>query len=153
VAIRRFLTLQALLLWQGGFVFYAAVVVPVGTDVLGSSAMQGAVTQQVTNWLNRLGVAALCILAWDVAFTSPRRTIRWITWGGTAGLLAVLFFLHAVLDSNFDSTRKISADPATFKTVHITYLWVSTIQWLLSLVFAWSTLRAWALPPLEHVSR
>jgi len=29
---RRFLTIAALMFWQGGFTFYAAVVVPIGTD-------------------------------------------------------------------------------------------------------------------------
>jgi hypothetical protein len=32
--LRRFLALAALLDWQGGFLFYAAVVIPIGLDVL-----------------------------------------------------------------------------------------------------------------------
>ena len=34
-AVRRFLVFQTLLLWQGGFLFYTAVVVTIGTQVLG----------------------------------------------------------------------------------------------------------------------
>ena len=34
---RRFLVIQALILWQGGFLFYAAVVVPTGSKVFSSS--------------------------------------------------------------------------------------------------------------------
>lgn len=54
---RTFLLFQAWLAWQGGFFFYAAVVVPIGSDVLGSPITQGFVTQEVTRWLNILGVA------------------------------------------------------------------------------------------------
>jgi hypothetical protein len=140
---RRFLALQALLAWQGGFFFYAAVVVPIGTDILGSAAAQGTITQQVTNWLNRIGVVALAVLAWDVAVTPPYRRRRWATWAGMAALLAVLFFLHTVLDANFDPARRSSPDPATFNIVHGAYLWVSSAQWLLGLAFAWFTVAAW----------
>ena len=52
--LRRFLVLIALFFWQGGFTFYAAVVVPVGQQVLHSHLRQGFVTQQVTNYLNLL---------------------------------------------------------------------------------------------------
>ena len=43
--LRRFLVLIALFFWQGGFTFYAAVVVPVGQQVLHSHLRQGFVTQ------------------------------------------------------------------------------------------------------------
>ena len=47
---RRLLLLIGLMFWQGGFLFYAAVVVPVGTRVLGSETEQGFITQSVTNY-------------------------------------------------------------------------------------------------------
>ena len=53
--LRRFLVLQSLLLWQGGFLFYAAFVVPAGTEVLGSSAAQGVITTRVVDALNVCG--------------------------------------------------------------------------------------------------
>jgi hypothetical protein len=31
-----------------------------------------------------------------------------------------------------------------FRTVHRTYLWVSTVQWVACLLLVWWTLRAWA---------
>jgi hypothetical protein len=34
--LRRLLLLLALMFWQGGFMFYGAVVVPVGAEALGS---------------------------------------------------------------------------------------------------------------------
>ena len=36
----RFLVLAAFAFWVGGFTFYAAVVVPTGTEVLGGAAEQ-----------------------------------------------------------------------------------------------------------------
>ncbi len=151
MALRRFLTLQALLVWQGGFLFYAAVVVPVGTDVLGSRVIQGSVTQQVTVWLNRIGILALALFSWDVASTLSHRKTRWAVWGGMTVMLAALFYLHAVLDANFDPLKKISPDPAAFRAVHIAYLWTSTVQWLLGLEFGWLTVKAWSSSPLERV--
>ena len=141
--LRRFLALQALLAWHGGFFFYAAVVVPTGTDVLGSPAAQGAITQQVTTWLNRIGILALAVFAWDVSATPPYRRRRWATWGLMAICLAALFYLHAVLDANFDPVRRSSPDPATFHVVHEVYLSVSTALWILGLLFVWWTVRAW----------
>ena len=45
--LRRFVTMAALAFSLGGFSFYAAVVVPTGTQVLDATS-QGFVTQQVT---------------------------------------------------------------------------------------------------------
>jgi hypothetical protein len=133
VVLRRFCTLQALLAWHGGFLFYAAVVVPIGTDVLGS-------------------FAALAVLAWDVSATPPYRLGRWLTWVLMAACLAALFYLHAVLDANFDPARKTAADPTAFRFAHGAYLWVSTMLWLAGLVFACLTVKAWSSPPLERVA-
>ena len=38
---RRMVLLITLMFWQGGFMFYGAVVVPVGAEVLGSHRAQG----------------------------------------------------------------------------------------------------------------
>src|SRR5262249_50137002 len=82
--VRRFLVLLTLLFWQGGFTFYAAVVVPIGTQVLGSTAEQGRITRRVTPYLNLSGVAGLVFLGWDIgAGRDPlrrRRRLRWLTW-------------------------------------------------------------------------
>jgi hypothetical protein len=59
-------------IWWGGFTFYAAIVVPVGSEILGSARTQGFITQVVTHWLNL--AAALTILMMAVDSWLNRRT-------------------------------------------------------------------------------
>src|SRR5262249_17618726 len=63
---RRFLVLAGLMLWQGGFTFYAAVVVPIGMDELGSHTAQGVITRRVAPVINLAGLAALALLVWGM---------------------------------------------------------------------------------------
>ncbi|OWK43002.1 hypothetical protein [Fimbriiglobus ruber] len=141
-SVRRFLVFQVFLLWQGGFLFYSAVVVPVGTDIHGARE-QGLVTQEVTNWLNLAGAAWAAAFLWDVVATPDpnrlRRRVRWAGWLVCVALLAVLVGLHVELDKLVDSGGR-----RWFLIVHGAYLWISTAQWVLGLVLAWTTLRAWS---------
>src|SRR5947208_6620899 len=98
--LRRFLVVQALMLWQGGFLFYAAVVVPTGTDVLGSFE-QGRVTRHVTDVMNLIGAVTAVVLAWDqLANPEPRwcRRARWAVWAVLTGGLVTLAFLHPMIE-------------------------------------------------------
>ena len=144
--LRRVLVLAALLFWQGGFTFYAAVVVPVGRDVLGSHRAQGFVTRRVTNYLNLAGAAALPLLAWDVAAAADRpgrRRLRWACWAGMAAALAVLAWLHARLDALLDPDAFGILDPGGFYPAHRWYLHVSTAQWACALAYGVLSLGAW----------
>lgn len=141
-AARRFLVFQTFLLWQGGFLFYSAVVVPIGTDVLGSPALQGQVTQRVTVWLNLFGAMWAAVYAWDLIAGRGGHG-RWLAWGVAAGLLPVLWLLHGQMGAAFDADAGRVTDRATFRRLHIAYLWASTAQWVLGLALAWLTLRAW----------
>lgn len=55
--VPQFLLTLVVGLWLGGLTFYAGIVVPIGTEIVGGTE-QGFVTQRVTNWLNALGVVA-----------------------------------------------------------------------------------------------
>jgi hypothetical protein len=142
--VRRFLVIQTLLFWQGGFLFYAAVVVPVGTQVHGSFG-QGMVTRHVTDWMNAIGAVAVAILAWDQwANGDPRghRVTRWGLWLVLAGGLAVLAVIHSRIEPYTDSTMEYR----TFYYWHRVYLYVASAQWVAGLAYVVVMLRAWAKP-------
>jgi hypothetical protein len=147
--VRRFLVLVSLMFWQGGFTFYAAVVVPVGQEELGSHLQQGFITRQVTNYLNLSGAVALIVLAWDLAGSKERsqtrHRIRWAAWTGMVVILCVLIWLHHQLDQHLDTALRELIDPRIFRGKHRWYLWLSTVQWSFGLAYAAFTLHAWRI--------
>jgi hypothetical protein len=146
ILFRRFVVVQLLLLWQGGFLFYAAVVVPAGTELLGRGG-QGAITARVTDLLNLIGLAGVAAFALELSLTrdpSPRRTAcRWWTWAVVMLCQFLLLYLHLLLDAFMDEERRHVVVNAAFYPVHRAYLWASTVQWLACLLLTWWTLRAW----------
>lgn len=145
ITLRRFLVVQLLLLWQGGFLFYVAVVVPVGTRLHGPAG-QGAVTARVTDALNAIGAVALAALALDLRLTRDpnrrRAACRWAAWGVALLCLGLLVYVHVRLDAQMDDERR-SVASAAFYSTHRVYLLASTVQWLACLLLTWWTLRAW----------
>ena len=146
--LRRLLVLAAFAFWQGGFTFYAAVVVPVGQEVLGTHFKQGRITRRVTVYLNLAGAAALLRLVWDAAASADRaalllRRLRWLALGGMAAGLALLFWLHPQLDELIDLQAGYIPERRAFRTGHSWYLWISTVQWGLEIVYALLMLHAW----------
>jgi hypothetical protein len=148
--LRRFLVVQALLFWQGGFLFYSAVVISVGTDVVGSW-MQGQITRHVTDWMNGIGAGALVILAWDqLANPESRgcRRARWGLWLVLAASLVGLLALHPVVEGLLDGSGSASRGPyRTFYFWHRVYLYVATAQWVAGLAYVAVMLRAWGAKP------
>jgi hypothetical protein len=143
---RRFLVLIALMFWQGGFTFYAAVVVPIGQDVVGKET-QPFITRQVAQAINISGAAALLVLALDLT-GAARETVwahrvRWLMWLGMVAALAVLVWLHPQIDRYMNVESQEIISHKALRPWHRAYLWVSTVQWGFGLVYAWLTLRAW----------
>jgi hypothetical protein len=146
VLVRRFAVLAALMFWQGGFTFYAAIVVPIGTDVLGSAAEQGKITRQVAQTLNLSGAVALALFALDVVLTRSGRGLRWgrwLTWLGMAVCLGVLLALYPHLDRMFHGEEGYLDSRAAFRPWHRAYLWTISVQWGFAVLFALLTLAAW----------
>jgi hypothetical protein len=146
IVLWRFLVVMALLFWQGGFLFYASVVVPVGQEELGSHRRQGFITRKVTNYLNLSGVVALGVLAIDLAAHDPsrwRRAARGLSWLGMAVTLAGLAALHWFMDDWLEPASRSILAPDAFQAAHRSYLWVSTIQWVFGLVYLCLALGAW----------
>jgi hypothetical protein len=139
--LRRFLVLQVLLVWQGGFLFYAAVVVPTGTRLLGAAG-QGVITARVTDALNAIGAVGLAALAMDLRLTrDPHRhrvLRRWAAWAAALLCHGLLVYFHVRLDA-------LMADPGRpeFYALHRLYLLASATQWAACVLLTWWTLRAW----------
>ena len=143
--VRRFLVIQALLLWQGGFLFYATVVVPVGSRLLGSW-VQGTVTRHVTDWMNAIGACALVVLAWDQWATADAscRRLRWLLWSVMAVGLVGLAVVHSIIAAHLDSSAAdFEAAHARFYELHRVYLFIAGVQWLAGLAYVFAALRAW----------
>jgi hypothetical protein len=130
--LRRFLVLIAFAFWQGGFTFYAAVVVHVGLHV--DKHVQSQITTSVTNYLNISGAVALVVLAWDLLPVDPadwRRRGRFLMWSLMLLMLGALIGLHVQLDREFTMP------------VHAVYLWVSTVQWVAGLLYLALSIVVW----------
>ena len=145
--VRRFLAMAALLVWQGGFVFYTAFVVPIGTEFLGSATSQGFITRQVTTVMNRCGVVALALMAWELG--ASRDAMRWRRSGRVAlfvlmaAAAAALFGLHGRLEAQLDVENLDVLDRHVFRPLHRTYLWVSSAQWGCAVAYLVLTVAAW----------
>jgi hypothetical protein len=141
------LVLVTLMFWQGGFTFYGAVVVPVGSDILGSHAAQGWITRSVTNYLNAAGVVALLVWSWDLLAQSPRspwgRRLAGALWAGLVLTLGLQIWLHLRLDDLLDGESLRIRDRVPFHTLHRWYLIVSTLQWASALLLLAGTLHRW----------
>lgn len=148
--MRRFVTLWAFAFWQGGFLFYAGVVVTTAAEIVGHK-QQGFVTRWVALWINVAGVAALAALLWDTLATplGPRRRRLW-TWAAMAALLVALSAMHlkmfGMLDpESYDVERG-------FRPWHRWYLRLITLQWALSLVHSHAMLAAWRQSDGPHLT-
>lgn len=132
----RITLLLAFATWWGGFTFYSSVVIPVGSEILGSARTQGFVTQVVTHWLNVAAALTIFMLALDLWLNrQSRKTKNFILEIGiTIGLmlcLTALVFLHPQMDELINAAGETILDEAKFYKIHRVYLWVSTVQWAL----------------------
>jgi len=148
ITLRRYLSLCALLFWQGGFTFYAVVVIPVAGRVLRDNLhLRARITDGATFWLNWAGVVVLALFLWDLAVTADpsrlRRRLRGGSWAVLFVTLAALFFLHSWLEVLNPAEGKGPTDAATFFLLHSLYLWVSTAQWVAALLYLGVAVRAW----------
>lgn len=137
--------LVSLMFWQGGFMFYGGVVVPVGGRILESETKQGFITQSVTNYLNLAG--AVCLVLWLEHLWHERRIgvskLEWGSWGFAVLFLIVLAGVHAQMDQilNIESTSIL--DPHRFDGFHKMYIGTSSLQWLATLVMLFLAMRRW----------
>ena len=126
----RLFVLLACATW-GGIFFYASVVVPIGTEVIGSME-QGFITQKVSRIHNGLSVVFLTCLGIE----SIR--LQSISLGVASATLAanVLFLTlwHAHLTSNMNFAEH--SVPSTFYQQHAVYLWLFAVEWIQGMVIS-----------------
>ena len=122
--------------WWGGLSFYAIVVVPTGTEQLGSVA-QGFITQRVTQWHNLLCVLMTLALAIEAYRCSSR--FLWAACGTLGVLTTLLFAGHAFLTQQMDFRSETV--PANFYSQHAIYLWLTAAEWGLGIALPWLLLK------------
>ena len=114
--------------WWGGLCFYAVVVVPIGTELIGS-VEQGFITQRVTKWHNALTGLFLVFLFVE-AFR--RRSLGlWIIGVMLTITEIALVIFHARLTGMMDF--KHQTVPDSFYDQHALYLWLIAFEWLLGI--------------------
>ena len=122
-------------LWIGGLTFYAAVVGPIGSHVVGRMD-QGRITQHVTNWLNLFGVLAIVALGLNAC--RERKPSIVVTWLGIALLQVSLLCLHPILDHHLAAVPVSSESSGPlFYEWHRAYLIITTVMWVLALDHIW----------------
>jgi len=130
----QFLLVTATAVWLGGLTFYALVVVPIATDVVGASD-QGLITQRVTAVLNVTAIASLALLGWDLVVRHRRGL--WVTWLTMVACQAVLFLLHRTLGGMLAGGLEAEADHGRFYQWHRFYLIVTAVQWTMGIAHVW----------------
>lgn len=134
-SVRQFVLLLAIAFSFGGFSFYAAVVVPIGSDVFDATS-QGFVTQRVTHVINYASFVTGVMLLWE-GLAARRNKHFFALLAIYSVCLIALFAMHPQLDEllNFDDQSVI--DSVKFYNLHRIYLWTSTIQWLATIGMIW----------------
>jgi len=116
-------------IWWGGIFFYAVVVVPIGTEAIGSIE-QGFITQKVSQVHNVIAIAFLVCLAVETARTRSR-----LIGILTATLAVNVLFLvrwHSHLTGLLDvHDHSVSSG---FYQQHAVYLWLIAFEWLLGII-------------------
>ena len=142
---RRFLVLAVLLFWQGGFVFFAAVVVPIGREELGPRSKQTVITNRVTYYINLAGAVSIAPLLWDVVLPDPsarRRWVRGVLWVILLVTLLAQTYLYREMYGMLDAILT-GIEPPAFRQTHWTYLAVSAVQVVAGLLYVAATLMTW----------
>jgi hypothetical protein len=105
----RFIVVLTLAAWWDALTFYGAVVVPKGTEQLGSQ-IQGLVTQQVTRTLNLVGDAVIVLFFFELRRSGTRG--RWAAWITFLVCQIALYAVHAWLSALLQPADGQSVDRA-----------------------------------------
>ena len=126
--------------WWGGLTFYAWLVVPIGTERIGSLD-QGFITQRVTWWHNAILIGFVVLLAIDGI--GHRASRFWWLWSGLALTALGLCSYHTILSSAMDWDQGTVSEG--FYAKHACYLWLTALEWILGIAVL-----MWLLPRKEQ---
>ena len=134
--------------WWGGLCFYAIVVVPIGTEMIGS-VEQVFITQRVTGWHNVLtGAFLVCLI---IEAIHQRSLALWLSVAALAiieiGLVAWHWHLTGMMDVANQSV------PSDFYEQHAIYLWITAAEWFLGITMALIFVRSILFSPSIERSR
>lgn len=133
-SIWRQFTIAVVTVWLGAFTFYAAIVVPVGSHVLGST-QQGFITQRVAHYINGLSLAVTAVLTADLWRRGGAFRALIVCGIGLATLALVL--LHGVLSAYLEPASQTVLLPDEFYQWHRIYLLLSTLEWIATFLIWW----------------
>lgn len=143
---RRFLVLGTLIFWQGGFMFYGAVVVPLARAVVNPPSDFAFVTQIATLIQNVVGLVTVGVLWWDLRASTDtdekRARRRWQLWAFLVLGVVLLFLVRLPMDQRMDRATKSIVTEGLIPW-HVTYLWIATMQWAAAVWYAIVLLKAW----------
>jgi hypothetical protein len=148
----RTLLVSAGAYWLGGTLFYITVVIHTGHRVLGSQGEVGFITREVTRQVNTIGAAVLTLLLVNVivrfrSTSGGRRAAAWLllaTWVALGALQVGLLVLHPRIDRLLDPTAQSILDRRSFRSLHNTYMLLTTVQLTAGVLHLWVALTAWA---------
>ena len=146
--IHRTIVIACFAMWFGGFGFYVSIVVPIGTDVLGSARHQGMITQLVTQWINIFSAIAFVAMTLELLLNWKRlsRNLRYSQLGLVLFMIAALVglvALHPLLDAMINREDQTISDEGKFYQLHRAYLWLSTVQWIAAWLWLIVLLSGW----------
>jgi hypothetical protein len=140
------LSIFAFFLWWGGFTFYAAFVIPTGQKILGSHVQMGFISQQVTTQINFAALIA-CVLLFLNEFIRNEWKFNQIKLLDKICLILMLaiviflFFFHPYLVALLDFQNIKVIDEPHFYFLHRIYLILSSILWLLGIIYMYRFFR------------
>ena len=143
----RILFLLVFSLYWGGLTFYTGFVVRIAHDVLNDPMDGGLITQRVTVLLQFLGVTTLLLMLFNSALvvrSMPKFGYPLFACAVLLGCSLIgLFLVHGHLDAVIDVDASEIIDRDAFTIGHRRYNQLTTIQWLATLAYLFTTVFAW----------
>ena len=132
-ALQQYIAVAAIVVWLGGFSFYAVHVLRVGGHIVGHLE-QGYVTQKVTDTLNIIATVMLICVAVDIAvhlryIAKPVLAIRGLGFVVMLASLCLLFVIHNQLDALLDLETFRKPKYGEFHPHHQNYQMTMTFFW------------------------